>query len=253
MKELGQKDLVTTMARKYTNETLMCLSHIFGRPSSILPEADEKDRLEQLKPLIVEFCKTVCPEMDSTHEAIEKIVQHHLVEIKYAIDSELRRYYGRNNFKAEPANQIFLDAPKRMTTLSAINEWSSTCEAPPSLKNLSHKALMNGIRHSVVGAKASAAFCCGGSVAFYAASREKQSTYQAESAPVTLRWDDQQIGNGKIVFSQASSADPVFSKNLEQLCRASQPASFGRGGESVFDGRRRPVLQQRRDSVSIAT
>ena len=180
-------------------------------------------------------------------EAVDSLVREHSEEIGQRFLAATDRMYDKT-WKPEPANRPLLDAPK-LTTLSAINDWSSKSDEAPSLKSLSEKALMTDIRSSLEGAKASAAFCCGGSVAFRGLRAGRSPTCLAEVAPVTLRWDANRSGSSNVVFHQASSADPQFRNALEDLCRASEPASFGRGGETVFDGRCPPHYRARSDAA----
>jgi hypothetical protein len=198
----------------------------------------------KLRPLLVELCKSIAPkpldpsgieQQDFTDEEIDDIVCRHMKEIgdRFRVATQLP---FRKEWPPEPSNQVFLDVTNPQTTLSAISDWSSTPRAPPSLQMLSQKAVMGSIRESLVGAKASAAFCCGASVPFRASDVETHTTRLAEVAPVTVHWDDKQAGPGSMVFSRASSEDPQFHQALEELCQASEPASFGRGGETVFDG-----------------
>jgi hypothetical protein len=198
----------------------------------------------KLRPLLVEFCKSIASktlessgseQQDFTDEEIDEIVLRHLNEIANCFQSatHVRRGPG---WTPEPANQIFVYAPKPQPTPSAINNWSSRPGAP-SLKTHSQKGFMGSIRESLVGAKASAAFCCGGSVSFRGldySDMKRHPRRPAEVAPVAIRWDDKHGGPASIVFSQASSEDADFHKALEKLCQASEPASFGRGGETVF-------------------
>jgi hypothetical protein len=183
---------------------------------------------------------------------VGEIVRRHLREIWDRFDERTVHFLGRTKWEPEPANQIFLDVPKPVTTLSAISDWPSSPEVPSSLKRMSEKALMNSIRQSLVGAKASAAFCCGGSIAFQGLDLGRHQIVQAAVAPVTLRWDDKQAaGCGKVVFSEAGSGDPQFQQALQQLCHASEPASFGRGGETVFDGKEPLHYSQREQSAHV--
>jgi hypothetical protein len=217
----------------------------FFRGRSELYDSDEPSHLRQLSLLLVEFCRNMSPRAQEaasenqalSDEAVDAIVMRHLMEIGDQLKVTWRDRIG-SHWKPEPPNRIFLDAPKPRTTLSAINDWPSTSEEPLSLKTLSEKALLKSIRCSLVGAKASAAFCCGGSVAFSEAGCGKDAKVYTGVAPVTLRWDDKHTACGKVTFSQTSSTDAQFQQSLEQLCLASEPASFGRGGETVLDGMR---------------
>jgi hypothetical protein len=187
--------------------------------------------------LLEKLCTTISPETlpssnrekeTLSEEPVDDIVRRHLREIWDRFDEPTVYFFGRTKWEPEPTNQIFLDVPKPVTTLSAISDWPSSPEVPSSLKRLSEMALMNSIRQSLVGAKASAAFCCGASISFQGLDLERHQIGQAAVAPVTLRWDGKQAaGYGKVVFSEACSGDPQFQQALQKLCHASEPASCG--------------------------
>ena len=246
MKNVRDQGLTAAILRKYADDNINSRHNFFCTRLLQDTEGAEPDQLRQLQPLLVELCKNISSKTlessgtdqeDFTEDRVDEIVRQHLVEIGYHFT--VWRYYPWGKiWEPEPANQAFLNAPRPITTLSAINDWSSGSETPSSLKSLSQNSLMNSIRQSLVGAKASAAFCCGGSVAFSDVGLQPPTNQYAEMGPVTLRWDGKQSIAGKLVFSQASSGDPQFYKALEQLCDASELASFGRGGETVFDGKR---------------
>ena len=173
-----------------------------------------------------------------SEDAIEDMVRRHREEIGERFHEALQsRDRVDEKWEPEPGNKVFLAAPKPVTTISAINDWSAAPNPPCSLRSLSQKVIMDGLRQSLVGAKAKAAFCCGGSVAFRKTGLDGWEGLQPAVAPVTIHWDSKQSGARKIVFSHESSRDPQFAEDLEQLCRASEPASFGRGGETVRDGK----------------
>jgi hypothetical protein len=245
VKEVCEKDLRATMIRKYRNEIDCYPSNFFGAHYLRDPDKHEPDRIQQLRPLLLELCNSISPSTPTLSGGakktlqdgvVDQIVRQHLKEIGDRF-SEDRLMHREKDWKPEPANQKLLDVPKPVTTLSAINDWSSAPAVPPSLQSLSEKVLMNDLRQSLVGAKATAAFCCGGSIGFREIASDGHASCHAEVAPVTVRWEDQHTEHGKVVFSQASSGDPTFRRALEQLCVASEPASFGRGGENVFDGK----------------
>jgi hypothetical protein len=202
----------------------------------------------KLRPLLLEFCKSIVPntpessgsgQQDLTDDEIDEIVRLHLKEMKKRLGIVTQGCNWRSEpptMQPEPANQLFLNAPKPQPTPSAIENWASKPGAD-SLKTQSQKALMGSIRESLVGAKAVAAFCCGGSVAFRGSEMERHPKRLAEVAPVTIRWDDKHGWPASMIFSETSSENPDFHTALEKLCQASEPASFGRGGETVFDSK----------------
>ncbi len=180
MEQVRGNNLLKTLKRKYADPN--------GGSSIFLeePGPDEPENLRQLNHLLVEFCERVSPEMlqssttveqDVPGEAVDEIVRHHLNKIGRRFDAASRGHAKKS--KPEPSNRIFLEVPKVVTTLSAISDWPSTPKVQPSLKSLTQNVLINDIRQSLVGAKASAAFCCGGSVAF--------SEGASEQLPILLR------------------------------------------------------------------
>jgi len=234
LKKALEKNLTGTLLGKY-NE---------GARGRRRPGEQRRARVQALRPLLVEFCKSIAPkslessgseQQDFTDADIDEIVRRHLKEIskRFSIPSKIAEGPG---WKPESANQMFVYAPGPQPTPSAISNWASEPGAE-SLKTQSQKALMGSIRKSLVGAKAAAAFCYGGSVAFRGPHMERHARRLAEVAPLAIRWDDKHGGSARMVFSEASSEDPDFHKALEKLCQASEPASFGRGGETVFDGK----------------
>jgi hypothetical protein len=242
VKELREKWLLDVFNKRYGDDG----RRDYGFCLAGIPDASEEEQTERnlrLIALITEFSKSASPErfdyngseqQDPPEEVVDQIVRQNLEAIRGCF--EATRYWRDNSVsKPEPANEVFLNAPKLGTTLSAINDWSSTSEAK-SLKHLSEKALIEGLRDSLVGAKATAAFCCGGSVPFREPGFGRPIIRQPEVEPVTLRWDNQEPESSKIVFSAMSSALPGFQEALDKLCHASEPASFGRGDETVYDG-----------------
>ena len=246
VKEVWEKDLTTTIRRRYGDQSSNSYSNFFSAQDLHIqgPDQHEPERIQQLRPLLEDLCRHMssnsatssdCEKQALSDEAIDQSFRQHIKEIGHRLKAA-DPWRTEKDWKPEPANEMLLNAPS-VTTLSAIDDWSSTPEIPPSLQSLSQKVLMNDLRQSLVGAKATAAFCCGASVAFREFTSQGSATYHTKIPPVTVRWDDQHQAYGKVVFSQASSGDPVFRKALEQLCHASQPASFGWGGETVLDGR----------------
>ncbi|EPE06419.1 2og-fe oxygenase family protein [Ophiostoma piceae UAMH 11346] len=85
--------------------------------------------------------------------------------------------------------------------------------------------------------KDKATFSVGGSIPF-AAGAGDDSAQHTTSAPVVLRWDPASALAGEsrnVVFPQADAAVGQGAEQLAVLLRDCQPASFGRGGEDVFD------------------
>lgn len=100
--------------------------------------------------------------------------------------------------------------------------------------------------------KGLALFACGGAIPIAdheqssseeALAAEEKGTAQCTSLPISLRWDAPDgktpCGNTKLNFP----LDEATGDNLDHLLAAAQPASFGRGGQDVFDETYRKALK----------
>lgn len=107
-------------------------------------------------------------------------------------------------------------------------------EGSHSVQNL-NTTLLRKLSSAVNGHAAAATFACGGSVPVSDLPTGKFGPGQQNISPsVTLRWDCLQYGDASISFPLPLH-DTVSQRRLEDLCRISQPATFGLGGRDVLD------------------
>jgi hypothetical protein len=97
--------------------------------------------------------------------------------------------------------------------------------------------IFSKLKISLEGQKAQAAFCCGGSSKINDQLSRPDIDFK-EAPPVIVHWasEDNRFIN-KIVFAQNASATDGFKDQVQLLVDSCQPASFGKGGKDVFDGR----------------
>jgi hypothetical protein len=114
--------------------------------------------------------------------------------------------------------------------------------APQS--KIAESALFKELRESVAQETASFTFACGGSIPISASfpepgaavtdSQELQST---SCPPIDLRWDPNDpavlAGQAKVTFPTECGSQSRA--NLERLIQDMAPATFGRGGEDIYD------------------
>ncbi len=85
--------------------------------------------------------------------------------------------------------------------------------------------------------KSEAAFCCGGSSKIND-TLSKSDVESKEAPPVILHWasGDQKTVQ-KVVFSQGITGEDDFKNHIQHLAESCQPASFGKGGQAIMDGK----------------
>lgn len=97
--------------------------------------------------------------------------------------------------------------------------------------------IFSKLKISLEGQKAQAAFCCGDSSKI----NDKLSTPDIqfkESAPVIVHWaNDLKPDVQRIVFSQDNLSSESFKNQIQALTDSCQPASFGKEGKDVMDGK----------------
>lgn len=106
-----------------------------------------------------------------------------------------------------------------------------------SLQAVAEEKLIDQLIDAVDGYQATANFSCGGSVPIDIRSTTRYGDFTSArtpitSPPVTIRWDGQSGDvSGKLSFPVARGKEKV----LQQLVKDCQPATFGFGGENIFD------------------
>ena len=106
----------------------------------------------------------------------------------------------------------------------------------PKLSAVSKSPLFEALCLSVATETASVTFACGGKIPMASNASGDGSQDQAaprlQANPVTLRWDAQ---DGSISVKMTLPLTLATEGDVEQLIKDMQPATFGRGGEHVFD------------------
>ena len=112
--------------------------------------------------------------------------------------------------------------------LAGVQGWTLHPEKDSviSIRDQAQKVLFYDITSSVTGAKVDAAFSCGGTL----------------NRPVSLRWDGRDSSN-KITFGRAGFSLNNLLEDVERMCDACQPASFGRQEQEVYDNEYREALE----------
>lgn len=101
--------------------------------------------------------------------------------------------------------------------------------------------IFSKLKVSLEGQKAQAAFCCGGSSEINDELSRPDIRFK-EAPPVILHWaTDEQQSIQKISFSQNALKTDELKNQVQRLTDACQPASFGKGGKDVNDGRQYSV------------
>lgn len=98
--------------------------------------------------------------------------------------------------------------------------------------------IFSKLKISLEGQKAQAAFCCGGSSEINDELSRPDIRFK-QAPPVTLHCapgDERSVL--QIVFSQAASSTEQFTNDIRSLTDSCQPASFGKEGKDVFDGKK---------------
>ena len=97
--------------------------------------------------------------------------------------------------------------------------------------------IFSKLKTSLEGQKSQAAFCCGGSSKINDALSKPDIQFK-EAPPVILHWAS---GDGnpvqKLAFSQDTLSTDGFNTSIQRLNDSCQPASFGKGGKDVLDGK----------------
>ena len=121
---------------------------------------------------------------------------------------------------------------------------------------IAESPLLQELRESVAKETLAFTFTCGGSIPIASTSTESPAPANSEifpldsSRPVDIRWDphDETLParHTKITFPLALAAGG----NLDQLIKDMQPATFGKGGQDVYDESYRKATKLDPDSFS---
>jgi hypothetical protein len=97
--------------------------------------------------------------------------------------------------------------------------------------------IFSKLKVSLEGQKAQAAFCCGGSSKISDQLSRPDIDFK-EAPPVIVHWaSEDKRSVYEIVFEQNASGSDGFKDQVQSLVDSCQPASFGKAGKDVFDGR----------------
>ncbi len=144
---------------------------------------------------------------------------------------------------AKRSHDEFLNAVKARQGLLAIELWGRKHISSP-LHVQAQRAALEDLKHTVVGAKASASFSCGG---FVTISNDiavnSAATRKAVAPPVVLHWDTSDDQSRKIIFGSESSETAETQTTIQEMCNSCQLASFGRQGQDVYDPAYRQALK----------
>ena len=128
---------------------------------------------------------------------------------------------------------------------------------------MAESPLLQELRESVAKETLAFTFACGGSIPIIVNNTSTEPTHDnspapadpeilplASSRPVDIRWDphDETLParHAKITFPLA----PATEGNLDQLIKDMQPATFGKGGQDVYDESYRKATKLDPDSFS---
>lgn len=247
MRDVRAKGLTDTLKRRYSKANPNPNSKFLTGHYARATDDNEPQRIRDLALVLEEFSKSISPEIGESccdeqqallDDTVDQVVLNHFEEIEDRFETTGFGSAGEHWKKAQPSNRIFLEAGNSSKAiLKAIDDWSSASGVPSSLQSLSQKVFIRGLRQSLEGAKAAAAFCCGDSVAFRDGNLERHGTNFFEAPPVRLQWNHHETNNGGVVFSETSSLAPEFQKTVRRLYHASNLACFGRDGQTVFNGK----------------
>lgn len=108
---------------------------------------------------------------------------------------------------------------------------SSTTKGVSSLAPLTTKALLNDLRHSLEEETRNATFACGGNILIsQELVQQLVGDQRAYIKPVTIRFGPSGTGQ-TLILPTNDVGDPAF----QQLVKSCEPATFGRGGQDVYD------------------
>ena len=128
-------------------------------------------------------------------------------------------------------------------TLGEITNWSFSNPDPRS-EAIVKQSVTGHLQKLISGAEAQAAFCCGGSVPIGNSSTSDNSS---TSVPVVLRFDTADGNVAKVIFGgdnvPSIGSDTATWSAIDVLLQQCQPASFGVGGEEVYDESYRKALK----------
>ncbi|SPQ20420.1 395e13ec-bd05-4163-82fc-4c0ce8aa25bc [Thermothielavioides terrestris] len=119
--------------------------------------------------------------------------------------------------------------------------------APPS--RISDSPLFRELRESVAKETVAVTFACGGSVPVVpslvdAAEEADDEALRATSClPIDLRWDSDEKATLSSETKLTLPLEPNTENNLDRLIKDMTPATFGRGGEHVYDESYRKALK----------
>jgi hypothetical protein len=140
------------------------------------------------------------------------------------------------NSEREPKTTRYLKEVPKMPT------------APPS--KISESPLFKELRESVAKETTAVTFACGGTIPIVSSLSEPKTTVpdskelrSTSCLPIDLRWDpidgSVEARRAKVTFP----LEPRTQDNLGRLIRDMTPATFGRGGEDVYDESYRKALK----------
>ncbi|KAL9111220.1 MAG: hypothetical protein Q9227_004297 [Pyrenula ochraceoflavens] len=105
--------------------------------------------------------------------------------------------------------------------------WNPLTETIPLGTPAAQASLLENLKEAVVGAKANAVFCCGGSVLTPA-----EKPVESSDSPFVLHWDDKTLTSCHRLSLPPKESDASVIQKLYETC---EPATYGLRGRDVYD------------------